>query len=143
MTDHFDHTMREGFALSADNIEAAEFDGLLNDANEPPIEALVTAILDKQHPLSAEDLSVFEGLIDDPELDPAQRQEFLQTIWNIVVCIIDYQWDKAPHNLCGSIENDANKITAGSEDMVKCSDHDLTQNHNEAAAEAPGQKGSP
>lgn len=141
MTKPIKPNMREGFAANAATQAELAPNQNASDADGPPIEALVAAILDKQHPLSAEDLSIFEGLINDPELDPEQRQEFLQTIWNIVVCIIDYQWDNAARtgdpelNRCESEINCTENLRNGGADMVQLEDDELSRKHNEAAQE--------
>lgn len=141
MTEPIEPNMREGFVSSVEQSKPVEGDAALFTDDGPPIEALVASILDKKHTLSAEDLSVFEGLIDDPELDPAQRQEFLETIWNIVVCIIDYQWDNAARAVdqeispCESEINCTESLPLRGANMVQSKDEELSRKHNEAAQE--------
>lgn len=141
MTKPIEPNMREGFAAIASKQSELELNQNISDVGGPSIEALVAAILDKKHPLSAEDLSIFESLIDDPELDPVQREEFLQTVWNIVVCIIDYQWDNAARtsdpviNPCESETNCTESLPLRGANVVQSKDEELSRKHNEAAQE--------
>ncbi len=58
---------------------------------------IIAAILGDQQSLTDEELKAFEDLFNDPSLDPAKREEFFQTLWAIVVSIIDCRWE-SPSN---------------------------------------------
>ncbi len=146
MTETLEPKISEGFALSNQCELPTDLDlSAVVDDDILSVESIVAAMLSDKHNLSAEELAAFEELLDAPDVDPATRRELLQTLWNIVVCLIDYQWDKtaclASQNSCGSIPCGINDLISETDDVIKSADHDLTHNHKEAAADAPGQKG--
>jgi len=108
---------------------------------------VVAAILSEKHALSAEQLTAFEALLDAPEMDSEKRQELLQAIWNIVVCLIDYQWKYAGtaatdrEEACGSIHGAGNQAAEDGDNQVEWSQSDFGRKHNEASVKELRQKG--
>lgn len=146
MTETLEPKISDGFALSSQCELPTDLDlSAVVDDDILSVESIVAAMLSDKYNLSAEELSAFEELLDAPDIDPAKRYELLQTLWNIVVCLIDYQWDNAvclaSQNSCGSMPCGENGLISETGDVIKSTDHDLTHNHKEAAADAPGQKG--
>ncbi len=148
MTETIEPKISEGFALSSQcelphdlDLSAEVDDDILR------VESIVAAMLSDKYNLSAEELAAFEELLDAPDIDPTKRHELLQTLWNIAVCLIDYQWENAatsmPPNSCGSISYERGGAASGSDDVVRSLDQDLNQDEHEAAIDGPGQKGSP
>ena len=101
------------------------------------IEDIIAAMLSEKHALSAEDLKAFEVLLNNPDLDAAKRQAFLQTIWNTVVGIIDFTWKMAAmmstKDSCGqqSKGNAEGKIEP--RNMLYSQDNKLLETHRKAA----------
>jgi len=120
-----------GFAIKA-HPDAPPNDDILS------IEKLIAAMLSDKHSLSAEELVAFEGLLDEPDMDADTQKELLQALWNIIVCIIDYQWEIASRSTstdcCGSKPEDDNDSGIGASDMIEYQDHTLSQTHSQAAA---------
>lgn len=148
MNEDIKTTIREGFAHCAEGNVPTDFDlSAVVDEDILSVESIVAAMLSDKYNLSAEELAAFEELLNAPDVDPIKRHELLQRLWNIAVCLIDYQWENAalavPQNSCGSISYGKGENPSDTPDMVESTDHTLTHNHNEAADEAPGQKGSP
>ena len=149
MTDKFDADIRANFGLSAFDSDEVASPNISRESDNPGVEALIAAILSNKHTLSAEDLAVFEELLYDPDCDPEQRAEFLQTIWTIVVSIIDHTWDnalfhprKTAGKTCGSFADSAGKSACGAGHLVSSGDEELLHKHNMAAAR-PDQEDGP
>lgn len=140
MTKPFNPNIIEGFSISAEDALRGP-ESLGSSIEDPQIEAIVAAILDKNTTMSAEDLAALEELLDDPELEPAQRKAALETIWNVVVSIIDYQWEAARHSrssvACGSIGSSFNNPSHAASEMVSSSDNETSKSNE------PNQEGGP
>ncbi len=148
MTEDIKTTIREGFAHCTEGNVLTDLDlSAVVEEDILSVESIVAAMLSDKYNLSAEELAAFDELLNAPDVDPVKRQELLQRLWNIVVCLIDYQWENAafpvPENSCGSIAYGEAESPTETSDVVESSDQALTQNHNEVATDAPGQKGSP
>lgn len=113
----------------------------------PEVEEIVAAILSKDHALSAEQLLAFEALLDDPESSDADKQALLQTIWNVVVCIIDHQWAQAQArgsasaNACGPIAKISDQRAECEHNLVDCTQSETEEDNGKTAAQAPRRKG--
>lgn len=113
----------------------------------PAIDEIVAAILSKDHSLSAEQLMAFETLLDAPDVDHGEKQELLQTLWNLVVSIIDHQWKQANAsgagglNACGSIAQTRDQTTDHDGNLLQCSQAETQEGHSETAAHEPRRKG--
>jgi len=117
------------------------------DEDTPSAQDIVAAILSEQHSLSTEQLMAFEALLDAPDIDAGSAQELLQTIWNIVVCIIDYKWEQARafgadrQNDCGSIDDERIQSGTSEADMISLGQSDHQKENKQAAVNEPRQKG--
>jgi len=113
----------------------------------PGVEDIVAAIISKQHTLSAEQLTAFETLLDAPDADPQEREELLQAIWNVVVCFIDFQWEKArkrdhsEEDACGSIDLIGTSTARLESDLVESSEAKLEGRVRKAVEKTPCRKG--
>jgi len=69
------------------------------------IEDIVAAIMGDTDALTADEVQAMETLLDCPDLDSGQKQEFIRTLYNIVAGIIEIQWlayaEKAETKGCG------------------------------------------
>ena len=103
------------------------------------------AIRSGKNMLSAEELQVFEPLLDAPDLDREAARECLQMLWVMVVCVNDYLWDKAARsgdqNSCGSNGESASECAFARPAVVKCEHDTLTQTHSKAATKKARRKG--
>ena len=144
MTDASPHTHYNEFANGLPVLAHADAP---SDDDLRSIEKIVAAILGDNHAMSTEQLSEFEDLLDAPDMDAGKRQELLQTLWNIVVCIIDFQWDVAPCKdasiSCESNTKRPDPQPSERPDMVEWGPSDCGKIYNEAAADKPRRKGSP
>lgn len=115
--------------------------------NMPDVQEIVAAILGNEHSLSAEQLIAFESLLEDPETDRETKQALLQTIWDVVVCIIDHQWEYARMrglsgaNACGTNANPDEHTPERSSDVVEYSQAQIAEEQDKTAAKSPRRKG--
>lgn len=105
--------------------------------SEHAVEDLVSAILGNKNVLSPEDLKAFDALLNVPHIDAPQRRELLQTLWNIVVSIIDFRWHYSPdeqtYQACGQKANTAKSKTLPSSSVLSSQDTDILEIYNNAA----------
>jgi len=103
---------------------------------------IIAAILGDQQSLTDDELKAFEDLFNDPSLDPAGREEFFQTLWAIVVSIIDCRWESASrpveNNIC--VKHDPS-FNAGDPNMLDFEDSELSKIY-EKAVNRSQQKGA-
>lgn len=120
---------------------------LASDDDEELIKRLIAAIISDRYTLSAEDLRKFDVLLDDPDSDPEEREACLQEIGNIVMCIIDLQWDqalsKAGQKACGSLQKDDPQSPSAPHDMVQYDNNTASPEHQEAADQEPAPERTP
>ena len=83
------------------------------------------------------DYEKYAHFLDDSELTEQQKQEFLQTLWNIIVEFVSLGFDVHPlqqaKNACGKPEEIASKPAATKANAVKCSHKILTDRFVSAA----------
>ena len=103
---------------------------------------IIAAILGDQQSLTDEELKAFEDLFSDPSIDPARREEFFQTLWAIVVSIIDCRWETASspaeNKICVKREPSLNECAP---DVLDFEDSELSKIY-EKAVNRSQQKGA-
>lgn len=65
---------------------------MVDDKGDIDVQDIVAAILGDTQSLTDEELQAIVDLLSCSQLEAAQRHEFIQTLYNIVAGIIDYQW---------------------------------------------------
>lgn len=112
---------------------------MADDNHDIAIGDIVAAMLSEKHSLSAEDLSAFESLFDGPDVDDAALREYLQTIWKIVVAIIDHRWKTAASSpsvgACGQKSQNGNGGQIEADNMLQLKDEKLSKTYKRAADE--------
>lgn len=102
--------------------------------NDLSVEQIIAAILDQKNTLSPEDLEHFDALLDAPDVTEEQRRELLQTLWNIVVAVIDFKWQVQGTHLtdtpCGKVSQSQTERPNTDKNMVEWKDRKLTDTHN-------------
>lgn len=120
------------FALQAHEHDASEDETL-------SVEKIIAAILSDKHSLSAEELMVFENVLDAPDMDAESRQELLQAIWNIVVTLIDRECERhfrtARENQCGKVSENQIDNASDVPAMVSSKGMKLAKRQNAVAAD--------
>ncbi|MCJ2187902.1 hypothetical protein [Novosphingobium beihaiensis] len=97
--DHRDNDLANSFARKAaqdDPTPSSDWENqsdAVKGGSGLEVERIVAAILSDNHRLNAEELRSFEDVLNEPGMSADQRQEFLQTLWNVVVGIIDFRWE--------------------------------------------------
>ena len=83
-------------------------------------EDIVAAVSGDSRALSEAEIQIIDKLLDSPEINEAERREFIEMLNTIVVCIIDHHLKATSSNPVANIceqlvENDG----GGNEDAVK------------------------
>lgn len=98
---------------------------------------IIAAGLGHGQALSDEELQEFDALLDAPHLSDAQRQEFLQAVWNVIVACIDYGWGDHPvqqaFEACGKPKKSSPHSGIPAQNLVKSKAHHLSHKYNKAA----------
>lgn len=108
-----------------------------DDVGEIELGDIVAASLGHGDILSAEGLSEFDHLLEASDLSEAEQQEFLQSIWNIIVSLIDHAW--GDHPIQNALKASGKLVEIDSEcdirgdNMVQLKDNNLTKKYKKTA----------
>ena len=97
-------------------------------------------------PAIALDVAKYEHLLEDTELSEAQKQEFLEALWEIVVAFVDLGFGVHPvQQACGQLHDFASTAAEFGGDVLELRDHAKQQFEDAAGAaeEDESDEGSP
>lgn len=108
-----------------------------NDVCKVDLSKIIAAGLGHQEALSEKELQEFDALLDAPHLNEQERQEFLQTVWNIIVACIDFGWGDHPiqqvQDSCGKSPEIKPDSGLSGDNMVFSEDRKLNDKYNKVA----------
>lgn len=108
-----------------------------NAAENMDVYDIVAAALGHCEPLNEQDIEEFDQFLEGSELSAQEREEFLQSVWNIVVAIIDFSFGDHPIQHALNTVEKSTKIDSEcdiqSSFMVQSKDRTLTEKYNKAA----------
>jgi len=78
------------------------------------------------------DYELYERYLEDSDLNEAQKRQFLDALWSIIVSFVDLGFGVHPlqqvnSDRCGQMEIPVEFITLDSDDMVECTGKSKTQ----------------
>ena len=71
------------------------------------------------------DVALYEKFLDNPDLTDAQRREFLEALWMIIVSFVDLGFDVQPQESCGQVQG-TGALRALAEEAVVNLEHSQT-----------------
>lgn len=87
-------------------------------------------------PVIGVDVARYQAMLDASNASDAQKEEFLQQLWQVVVAFVELGYRVDPvHLACGKDDDIAAKFPAASQDMLGW-EHTLTKLFEESAAHA-------
>ncbi|MCT8970802.1 hypothetical protein [Microbaculum marinisediminis] len=79
-------------------------------------------------PVVTVDISKYQSYIDDPDLDDAQKEDFLEALWSVVVTFVELGFGVHPlQEVCGQDSQTSSQSPKEAFDKVKSNGLDKTK----------------
>ena len=100
-------------------------------ANGPP----------RQRPVITVDYERYAHFLEDADLTEEQKQQFLESLWRIIVSFVDLGFGVHPvqqaQQACGELEDDPSNSSSRAADKVTCESRLLTDRFDDVADPEP------